>query len=113
MIEQKQYDRLPSYVKEELASLKRQRDAAVQQLREYEDSQTPSDFWIEDRICDGPGSPRMSKKFIQTYEVCMAVGGDYVSLRRTLDGDVYLTAGWRELLILPRASNQVEIRIGR
>jgi hypothetical protein len=69
MIEQKQYDRLPSAVKAELESLKRQRDTAVRQLREYEDAQTPSDIWIEEMICDGPGVPRTTKKYIQAYQV--------------------------------------------
>jgi hypothetical protein len=54
MIEQKQYDRLPSAVKRELESLQRQRDFAVRQLRAYEDSQTPSDIWA---TIDSPDPP--------------------------------------------------------
>jgi hypothetical protein len=113
MITQPQYDRLPSYVKKELESLRRQRDVAVQQLREYEDSQTPSDIWTEKMICDSPGSPRTTKKYIQAYQVYMKVYDAHVLLRRDLEGRVILASDWRQLYILPRASNQVEVMIGR
>ena len=116
MITQQQYDRLPFYVKEHLESLKRERDVAVRQLREYEDAQTPSDFWTEELICDEPGSPRTTKKYLQTYQVFMKVDGDedhYLSLRRTLDGEVLLTTGWHGLQIIPRAYNQVKIEVTR
>jgi hypothetical protein len=113
MITQQQYDRLPSYVKQELESLKRQRDGAVRQLREYEDSQTPSDIWTEKMICDSPGSPRMSKNYIQARQVYMKVGDSNVCLRRDLEGRILLTGEWHQLHVLPRASNQVEIMIGR
>lgn len=97
MIEQKHYDRLPRVVRLELDSLQRQRDAAVEKLRDYEDAQTPSDIWIEEMIFDSPGSPRTTEKYIQANQVYMKVEDTgriedaCVSLRQDSDGRVFLT----------------------
>jgi hypothetical protein len=55
----------------------------------------------------------MSKKYIRSFQVYMKVNATYVCLRRDLAGRIFLMSEWGQLYILPRASNQVEVMIGR
>ena len=72
--------KLPRWAQEHIENLQRERDVAVQTLKQFEDSQTPSAIFYEDAVCDGEKSgPTFRRKYIQNHAVQIEAHG--ISLR--------------------------------
>lgn len=112
-----EFARLPHYVKREIEELRQQRDVAVLKLKQYENDQIVSPFWTEELLCDGTQQgPRITKRYIQCHEVNVHEyhnPENYVALRRTWDGELYLGSGNGQLIIIPQASNGIQVKVGK
>lgn len=89
--------KLPKWAQGHFADITRQRDAAVQALKQFEDEQTPSDIFFEDMICDGENiGPTPRKRFIQSHDVNIVAHGVHlrVSTQYGLTNDESIILQW-------------------
>lgn len=66
-----QLAKLPKWAQEHIADLTRQMDVAKRTLNEFTDSQTPSDFYVEEMLCltEGNQNNKFVKRYIQSHKV--------------------------------------------
>lgn len=108
--------KLPRWVREYIVDLEREREVAIQTLRDFEDSQTVSRVWYEANPSIGETrGPSVLRRYIQGSRITFALRGGYeievVQPRR--DGDELMimatTGSACRFVILPWTSNAVQI----
>jgi hypothetical protein len=80
-----QIAKLPKWAQEYTHDLERRVETSERVLKDYKDSQTPSEFYYDDYHCVGQGSPQFIRRFIQTNQ--MTVTRDGVQLTILLRQD--------------------------
>jgi methyl coenzyme M reductase subunit D len=76
-----QLAKLPKWAQEHITDLSRQRDAALNVLNEFQDSQTVSRFYYEDHVCTGEqAGPSSKRRYIQTDRVIVDYKGEEFEL---------------------------------
>jgi hypothetical protein len=98
--------KLPKWAQEYIKDIKRQRDDARTRLSEFIDSQTPSDFFVEEWDNAGP-----IKRYIQTHKITVKMGNKEIYINKEQDGSFYLASGFGGLQIEPSASNAIRIKV--
>ena len=66
--------KLPKWAQEHIATLKRQRDTAVEALESWSDEQTPAPFSINEMICTTT-PPTIMTRYIQGYRMTVTHAG--------------------------------------
>lgn len=100
------FTKLPKWAQEYITQTERQRDFATQTLDDFLDSQTPSDFFVEEFSLN-----KMIKHYIQTNKITIKMGDKEIYINKEQDGSFYLASGWGGLQIEPSASNAIRIKI--
>lgn len=110
-----QIAKLPKWAQEHIQSLDRRMATAERALNEHLDSQTPSEFFIEDFLCVGGGSPQFVKKYIQAHKVCVERDGVKLTILLRQD-EKGLDLQWHstnrlmnEVALVPISFNKVKI----
>ena len=86
-------EKLPKWAQEYIRDIERGRDIAIRALNEYCDSQTPSEFFIEEMESTGEGQgPSIKVRYIQTRRI--SVVHDGVQLDVGIDNAKELTLQW-------------------
>ena len=110
-----QIAKLPKWAKERLEDLERLTRVAEAALKEFNDAQTPSEFYVEERLSLGEGSDTYAKRYIQTYK--MSVEHDGVKLDVLLRQDERgIELQWhstdrlmQEVAMVPLSFNKVKV----
>ena len=110
-----QIAKLPKWAQERIADLERRTRVAEAAVKNYLDSQTPSEFYVEEYVSTGEGSDKHVKRFVQTYK--MAVEHDGVKLTILLRQDEKgIDLQWNstnrlmnEVALVPLSFNKVKI----
>lgn len=77
-----QLSKLPKWVQEYIADLKRERDESLRSLNKWVDDQTPSPVSIPEYLCTGERSgPTEKVRYIQTDEVVFRHAGIELQVR--------------------------------
>jgi hypothetical protein len=107
--------RLPKWAQEHITDLRRERALAVEALRRFEREQKPGPIWVQDHQCFGESTgPTEVKRYIDAHSVMFSLGDNNVELGFELDGKLVLrTGGFHVLVIIPKVSNAVEIRLDK
>ena|SRR5579863_2839176 len=99
--------KLSKWAQEYIYTLEGERDAANRALNEFLDSQTPSDFFVEESTQKG-----VIKHYIQTNKITVQMAdGKEIYINKEQDGSFYLASGWGGLQIEPSASNAIRIKV--
>lgn len=75
-----QIAKLPKWAQEYVKDLERRVVIAERTLKKYTDTQTPSEFYIDDLLCIGNGTPQVSRKYVQTHRITAERDGVKVDL---------------------------------
>ena len=110
-----QIAKLPKWAQERMADLERRTRVAETALKEFNDAQTPSEFYVEEYVSTGEGSDKHVQRFIQTYK--MAVERDGVKLTVLLRQDEKgIELQWNstsrlmsEVAMVPLSFNKVKV----
>lgn len=110
-----QIAKLPKWAQERMADLERRARVAETALKDNLDSQTPSEFYVEEYVTQPEGKDQYRKRFIQTYK--MAVEHDGVKLTILLRQDERgIDLQWNstnrlmnEVALVPLSFNRVKI----
>lgn len=110
-----QIAKLPKWAQERMADLERRARVAETALKDNLDSQTPSEFYVEEYVTQPEGKDQYRKRFIQTYK--MAVEHDGVKLTILLRQDERgIDLQWNstnrlmnEVALVPLSFNKVKI----
>ncbi len=70
-----QIAKLPKWAQDYVKDLNRRMTTAEKELKEQLDSQTPSEFYIDDLLCIGDGSPQFARKYVQTHKISVEHDG--------------------------------------
>lgn len=71
-----QIAKLPKWTQDYIAQIERQRDAAVETLNTFQDSQTESPIYFEDYVCTGEKSgPVNKRRYIQSRQLNIVYAG--------------------------------------
>lgn len=93
-IDDPRMERLPVWAKELIGDLQRERDVAVRQLKEFTDSQTPTNIWHEEFVCDGEKKgPSTYRHYIDAYSITAEFEGVQVNLLLRRDDGITITYG--------------------
>jgi hypothetical protein len=108
MVTKPNYDftKLPKWAYEYIQNLERECCAAVDTLKKFHDSQTPSDFFI-----DTWTTLKGEKHYIQTDKITVKMGDKEIYINKKQDGSFYLASGFGGLQIEPSASNAIRIKV--
>lgn len=108
MVTRPDYDltKLPKWAQEYITAVERQRDHANESMERFLDSQTPSDFFVEEF-----SQKKMIKHYVQTNKITVKMDGKEIYINKEQDGSFYLASGWGGIQIEPSASNAIRIRI--
>ena len=110
-----QIAKLPKWAQERMEDLERRTRVAERALKDNLDSQTPSEFFVEEYLSTGEGSDKHVRRYIQTYK--MAVEHDGVKLTILLRQDEKgIDLQWNstnrlmnEVALVPLSFNKVKI----
>jgi hypothetical protein len=70
------FSKLPKWAQDYIKRIERERDVAIRQLNASLDSQTPSAFYFEGRVCTGEDSgPTLKRHYVQTHKITVAYQG--------------------------------------
>ena len=72
--------KLPAWAQEHIQDLERRRETATKTLEEYTNSQTPSEFYYDEMVCLGEGSPKYLRRYVQTYKMTIEREGVQVDV---------------------------------
>jgi len=103
---QDKINKLPKWAQEHIKDLNRQRDVAIKALNEYCDSQTDSEFSIQELECTGEeGGPSFKRRYIQTRKIEVDYGGVGLSVS-IADQEIRLSwwasgVGLRDVAFIP------------
>lgn len=76
-----QIAKLPKWAQDYIKTVCRERDMAIRTLNEFQDTQTKSDFWIEDLVCTGETvGPATKVRYIQTNSIHVESEGVHVEV---------------------------------
>ena len=64
-----QYAKLPKWAQGHIEMIERERDAVVRTLQGWEDEQTPSGLWYEDRDGAKPPGPTSRRRYVQSNSI--------------------------------------------
>jgi hypothetical protein len=110
-----QIEKLPRWAQEHIKDLDRRMVVAERAVAEYKDSQTPSEFYYEDHLCIGGGSPQLIRRYIQTNRMTIEHAGVQVDVL-VREGDPEIEIGWsdptrmcREVAMVPKSFQQIKI----
>lgn len=70
-----QLEKLPKWAQEHIKDLNRRMVIAERTLKEYQDAQTPSEFFYDDYLCIGGGSPQHARRYVQTHKISVVKDG--------------------------------------
>lgn len=104
--------KLPKWAQDYMKDLERQAFVAQRTLREYQDQQTQSEFFVEDYDSD---QAKMTRKYIQTSKVSIQRGAlkvdVYCRLHENSIDIAYYDEGRisREVALVPQGLNSVKI----
>lgn len=108
-------NKLPKWAQAHIEKIERERDAAVAQLREFTDEQTPADMWVEDSAHTGenPG-PTRRKRYINGRFLEIDHAGVRIKITLALD-EVRFSYGTHSpydgaVWLLPSAHQQFVIK---
>ena len=107
--------KLPKWVQNNIKSLERERESAINKLNEYIDNQTPSSVFYEDLVCTGEQQgPSNKRKYIQSHRIEFEHDGVYcaVTLRKG-----YVQINWsggerwgsRDVAMIPESYQSIRI----
>ncbi len=110
-----QIAKLPKWAQEYIENLDRRVVIAERELKKMQDSQTPSEFYIDDVLCIGEGTPQHARRYVQTHK--MTVEHDGVKLTILLRQDEKgIDLQWNntsrlmsEVAMVPLSFNKVKI----
>ena len=74
-----QIAKLPRWAQDHIKDLDRRMKTAERTLTEYTDAQTPSEFYHDDMVCVGGGSPKYIRRYVQTYKMTIERNGVQVT----------------------------------
>ena len=78
--------KLPKWAREYIEKLERERDIAVRDLRQSLDTQTPSPFFVEDRVSGGKvGTWDYKCRYVQTHKITVEYKGIHLEVYAKLD----------------------------
>ena len=110
-----QIKKLPVWAQEHIKDLDRRMVLAERALNEYNDSQTPSEFYYEDYVCVGGGSPKYFRRYLQTNKVTIVHEGVQVDVL-VREHEPEIEIGWsdpnrlvREVAMVPKSFQQIKI----
>lgn len=110
-----QIAKLPKWAQEHIANLDRRMVLAERTLNEYKDAQTPSEFFFDDLLCIGGGSPKHIRKYIQTHKITVVRDGVRVDVLLRLD-EKGIEIGWsdedrgcREIAMIPTSFQKIKL----
>jgi hypothetical protein len=99
--------KLPKWAQEHIQTIERQRDFAIKTLDDFINTQTPSDFFVDEFSQKGT-----IKHYIQTRKITVKLdNGKEIYINKEQDGSFYLASGWGGLQIEPSASNAIRIKV--
>jgi len=64
-----QIAKLPKWVQDHIRDLERRTKVAERAVKEYGDTQTVSNVFYEDFLCIGGGSPKITRKYVQSDRI--------------------------------------------
>ncbi len=107
--------KLPKWAQEHIANLDRRMELAERKLKEFEDAQTPSEFFYDDYVCVGDGSPPNVRRYVQTHKISVVRDGVRVDIMLRLDekgieiswGDEF--RGCREIAMVPTSFQKIKL----
>jgi hypothetical protein len=110
-----QIAKLPKWAQELIANLDRRVVLSERALREHMDSQTPSEFFIDDYLCIGGGSPVATRRYVQTHKISVAKDGVRADILLRMDepgieiswGDEKRTC--REVAMVPTSFQKIKL----
>jgi hypothetical protein len=103
------FTKLPKWAQEYIKNIEREREMAIRTLNEFQDSDTPSSYWIEDNVCTGEEQgPTTKRHYVQANRVTVKVGKGEVDFYLR-DGDLQISTGIHTLRFVPNASNSIRI----
>lgn len=107
--------KLPKWTQDHIASLQRQRDAAIVCLNRFEDHQTPSKVYTEELVCTGERQgPTNKRHWIQTETITCVHAG--IELRVSLYKEGWISLSWGtqrmgvEVAFIPEAFQQARLQ---
>jgi hypothetical protein len=110
-----QLAKLPKWAQEHIVNLERRTKTAEDALNDYKDNQTPSEFYTEDMLCVGEGSPEYVKRYVQGYKMNVEHDGVRLTIllrqdEKGIDLQWYSTDRlMREVAMVPLSFNKVKI----
>lgn len=117
---QYEISKLPKWAQAHIANLQRQRDTAVDALKQYLDNQSPSRIFFEDMLCTKPGPPEYVKVYLHpsrdevTFNLDRTdkVRENQITVRidREDPTQVLISAAWNQISIHPNSSNQIVLK---
>lgn len=103
------FTKLSKKVQRYIEDIERERDMAIRTLNEFQDSDTPSSFWIEDWVCTGETQgPSTKKHYVQARRMTVQVGKGEVDFFLR-DGELEISTGSHTLRFKPQSSNCIRI----
>jgi len=110
-----QLEKLPKWAQEYIKDLDRRMVVSERTLKEYTDTQTPAEFFIDDLVCIGEGSPKFMRKFIQTNKMSVLRDGVRVDILLRHD-EKGIEIGWsdeqrgcREIAMIPTSFQKIKL----
>jgi len=110
-----QLSNLPKWAQEHIKDLDRRVVCAERTLNEFNDNQTPSEFYYDDYVSVGGGSPQYFRRYIQTNKVTVEHSGVQVDIL-VRGGEDDIEIGWsdptrmcREVAMVPKSFQQIKI----
>lgn len=110
-----QIAKLPKWAQEHIADLDRRMVVAERSLKEYEDAQTPSEFFYDDLLCIGGKSPQNVRRYVQTHRISIVRDGIRADVLLRHDepgieiswGDEH--RGCREVAMIPTSFQKIKL----
>lgn len=110
-----QISKLPKWAQEHIESLDRRVVIAERTLKEYHDTQTPSEFFYDDYLCIGGGSPTFARKYIQTHKISVVRHGVRADILLRME-DKGIEISWsdedrtcREIAMVPTSFQKIKL----
>ena len=110
-----QISKLPKWAQEYVRDLERRSTIAERTLKEYTDAQTPSEFYIDDLLCIGPGGPQSGRQYVQTHKISVERDGVKLDVLLRMDTpgiDLSWCSSTRlmeEVAMIPLSFNKVKL----
>ncbi len=110
-----QIAKLPKWAQEHIADTERRQRNAERTLTEFQNNQTPSEFYTEEYVCCGENGNQFVKRYIQAHKVCVERDGVKLTILIRQD-EAGLDLQWQstdrlmnEVALVPTSFNKVKI----